>query len=175
MSSLSMRELLEAGAHFGHQTRVWSPKMSQYIFGSRNKIHIINLEKTVAKFDEAAKFLTNLAAQKGTILFVGTKRTSRDAIVAEAKRAGMPYVDQRWLGGMLTNFKTVKVSLKRLKEMEQKRAAIAAELSAELQKKKEAMAAKVGHNMQRFVKAYPNLNRGYKLHNLKNIRNKKEK
>ena len=94
--------------------------MSQYIFGSRNKIHIINLEKTVAKFDEAAKFLTNLAAQKGTILFVGTKRTSRDAIVAEAKRAGMPYVDQRWLGGMLTNFKTVKVSLKRLKEMEQK-------------------------------------------------------
>ena len=120
MSSLSMRELLEAGAHFGHQTRFWSPKMSQYIFGSRNKIHIINLEKTVAKFDEAAKFLTNLAAQKGTILFVGTKRTSRDAIVAEAKRAGMPYVDQRWLGGMLTNFKTVKVSLKRLKEMEQK-------------------------------------------------------
>ena len=99
MSSLSMRELLEAGAHFGHQTRFWSPKMSQYIFGSRNKIHIINLEKTVAKFDEAAKFLTNLAAQKGTILFVGTKRTSRDAIVAEAKRAGMPYVDQRWLGG----------------------------------------------------------------------------
>ena len=96
MSSLSMRELLEAGAHFGHQTRFWSPKMSQYIFGSRNKIHIINLEKTVAKFDEAAKFLTNLAAQKGTILFVGTKRTSRDAIVAEAKRAGMPYVDQRW-------------------------------------------------------------------------------
>ena len=95
MPSLSMRELLEAGAHFGHQTRFWSPKMSQYIFGSRNKIHIINLEKTVAKFDEAAKFLTNLAAQKGTILFVGTKRTSRDAIVAEAKRAGMPYVDQR--------------------------------------------------------------------------------
>ena len=118
MSSLSMRELLEAGAHFGHQTRFWSPKMSQYIFGSRNKIHIINLEKTVAKFDEAAKFLTNLAAQKGTILFVGTKRTSRDAIVAEAKRAGMPYVDQRWLGGMLTNFKTVKQSTKRLKEME---------------------------------------------------------
>ena len=119
MSSLSMRELLEAGAHFGHQTRFWSPKMSQYIFGSRNKIHIINLEKTVAKFDEAAKFLTNLAAQKGTILFVGTKRTSRDAIVAEAKRAGMPYVDQRWLGGMLTNFKTVRGTIKRLKDMEQ--------------------------------------------------------
>ena len=130
-----MRELLEAGAHFGHQTRFWSPKMSQYIFGSRNKIHIINLEKTVAKFDEAAKFLTNLAAQKGTILFVGTKRTSRDAIVAEAKRAGMPYVDQRWLGGMLTNFKTVKVSLKRLKEMEQK----VADGALEKMTKKEAL------------------------------------
>ena len=102
MSSLSMRELLEAGAHFGHQTRFWSPKMSQYIFGSRNKIHIINLEKTVAKFDEAAKFLNKPGrCKKGTILFVGTKRTSRDAIVAEAKRAGMPYVDQRWLGGTL--------------------------------------------------------------------------
>ena len=117
MSSLSMRELLEAGAHFGHQTRFWSPKMSQYIFGSRNKIHIINLEKTVAKFDEAAKFLTNLAAQKGTILFVGTKRTSRDAIVAEAKRAGMPYVDQRWLGGMLTNFKTIRGRVARLAQL----------------------------------------------------------
>lgn len=117
MSSLSMRELLEAGAHFGHQTRFWSPKMSQYIFGSRNKIHIINLEKTVAKFDEAAKFLTNLAAQKGTILFVGTKRTSRDAIVAEAKRAGMPYVDQRWLGGMLTNFKTMRGRVDRLNQL----------------------------------------------------------
>ena len=117
MSSLSMRELLEAGAHFGHQTRFWSPKMSQYIFGSRNKIHIINLEKTVAKFDEAAKFLTNLAAQKGTILFVGTKRTSRDAIVAEAKRAGMPYVDQRWLGGMLTNFETIRKRIRRLEQL----------------------------------------------------------
>ncbi len=119
MSSLSMRELLEAGAHFGHQTRFWNPKMSQYIFGSRNKIHIINLEKTVEKFDEAAKFLSDLAAQGGTILFVGTKRTSRDAIVEEAQRAGMPYVDQRWLGGMLTNFMTIRHSLKRLKEMEQ--------------------------------------------------------
>ncbi len=119
MSSLSMRELLEAGAHFGHQTRFWNPKMAQYIFGSRNKIHIINLEKTVDKFDEAAKFLSNLAAQGGTILFVGTKRTSRDAIVEEAQRAGVPYVDQRWLGGMLTNFKTVRRSLKRLKDMEQ--------------------------------------------------------
>lgn len=119
MATLSMRELLEAGAHFGHQTRFWDPKMAEYIFGQRNKIHIINLEKTVSAFDKAASFLTNLAAQHGTILFVGTKRTSREAIVEEAKRCGMPYVDQRWLGGMLTNFKTVKLSLKRLKEMEQ--------------------------------------------------------
>ena len=133
MSSLSMRELLEAGAHFGHQTRFWSPKMSQYIFGSRNKIHIINLEKTVAKFDEAAKFLTNLAAQKGTILFVGTKRTSRDAIVAEAKRAGMPYVDQRWLGGMLTNYKTIEQRIKRLNQLEK----MEAEGTLELLTKKE--------------------------------------
>ncbi|WP_300937206.1 30S ribosomal protein S2, partial [Turicimonas muris] len=96
MTTLSMRELLEAGAHFGHQTRFWSPKMAQYIFGSRNKIHIINLEKTVEGFNDAAKFLTDLAANGGTILFVGTKRTSREAIVEEAKRAGMPYVDQRW-------------------------------------------------------------------------------
>lgn len=135
MSSLSMRELLEAGAHFGHQTRFWDPKMGPYIFGSRNKIHIINLEKTVSMFDEAAKFLKELAAQKGTVLFVGTKRTSRDAIVEEAKRAGMPYVDQRWLGGMLTNFKTVKVSLKRLKEMEQ----LVADGGLEKMTKKEAL------------------------------------
>ena len=115
--SVSMREMLEAGCHFGHQTRFWNPKMAQYIFGARNKIHIINLEKTVAKFDEAAKFLTNLAAQKGTILFVGTKRTSRDAILAEAKRAGMPYVDQRWLGGMLTNFETIRKRIRRLEQL----------------------------------------------------------
>lgn len=135
MSTLSMRELLETGAHFGHQTRFWNPKMGQYIFGSRNKIHIINLEKTVSMFDEAAKFLSNLAAQGGKILFVGTKRTSRDAIVAEAQRCGMPYVDQRWLGGMLTNFKTVKVSLKRLKDMEQ----LVADGGLEKMTKKEAL------------------------------------
>ncbi len=135
MTTLSMRELLEAGAHFGHQTRFWNPKMAEYIFGQRNKIHIINLEKTVAAFDEAAKFLTNLSAQRGTVLFVGTKRTSRDAIVAEATRCGMPYVDQRWLGGMLTNFKTVKVSLKRLKDMEQ----TVAEGGLEKMTKKEAL------------------------------------
>lgn len=135
MSTLSMRELLEAGAHFGHQTRFWNPKMAEYIFGQRNKIHVINLEKTVAAFDDAAKFLTNLSAQRGTVLFVGTKRTSREAIVAEATRVGMPYVDQRWLGGMLTNFKTVKVSLKRLKDMEQ----TVAEGGLEKMTKKEAL------------------------------------
>lgn len=118
MSSLSMRELLEAGAHFGHQTRFWSPKMSQYIFGSRNKIHIINLEKTVVKFEEAVKFARNLSAKGGKILFVDTKRGGRDIIVEQAQRAGCCYVDQRWLGGTLTNFKTVKLTIKRLKDME---------------------------------------------------------
>ncbi len=119
MSTLSMRELLEAGAHFGHQTRFWNPKMSQYIFGSRNKIHIINLEQTVDRFNEAAKFITDLVSKGGTVLFVGTKRTSRDAVVEEAQRAGMPYVEQRWLGGMMTNFKTIRRSIKHLKDMEQ--------------------------------------------------------
>lgn len=133
--SVSMREMLEAGVHFGHQTRFWNPKMSQYIFGSRNKIHIINLEKTVEKFDEAAKFLRNLAANRGTILFVGTKRQAREIIVEEASRAGCPFVDQRWLGGMLTNFKTVKVSIKRLKDMEQ----TLAEGGLERMTKKEAL------------------------------------
>jgi small subunit ribosomal protein S2 len=117
--SVSMREMLEAGVHFGHQTRFWNPKMAPYIFGHRNKIHIINLERTLENFNAATKFVRQLTANRGTILFVGTKRQARDIIVEEAKRSGMPYVDQRWLGGMLTNFKTVKVSLKRLKEMEQ--------------------------------------------------------
>jgi small subunit ribosomal protein S2 len=117
--SVTMREMLEAGVHFGHQTRFWNPKMAQYIFGHRNKIHIINLERTMENFQGATKFIRQLTANRGTVLFVGTKRQARDIIVEEATRAGMPYVDQRWLGGMLTNFKTVKVSLKRLKEMEQ--------------------------------------------------------
>ncbi len=117
--SVTMREMLEAGVHFGHQTRFWNPKMAQYIFGHRNKIHIVNLERTMENFQGATKFVRQLTANRGTILFVGTKRQARDIIVEEATRAGMPYVDQRWLGGMLTNFKTVKVSLKRLKEMEQ--------------------------------------------------------
>ena len=117
--SFTMREMLEAGVHFGHQTRFWNPKMAPFIFGHRNKIHIINLEKTVPLFHEANKFARQLAAKRGTILFVGTKRQAREVVAAEAARAGMPYVDQRWLGGMLTNFKTVKGSIKRLKDMEQ--------------------------------------------------------
>ena len=117
--SVSMRQMLEAGVHFGHQTRFWNPKMAPYIFGHRNKIHIINLERTVEAFAAASKFVRQLTANRGTVLFVGTKRQAREIIVEEAQRASMPYVDQRWLGGMLTNFKTIKTSIKRLKEMEQ--------------------------------------------------------
>ena len=116
--SVSMREMLEAGVHFGHQTRFWNPKMAPFIFGHRNKIHIINLEKTLPLFNEAMKFTRSLAAKRGTVLMVGTKRQARDVIAMEAKRCGMPYVDQRWLGGMMTNFKTVKGSLKKVKEMQ---------------------------------------------------------
>ncbi|MCZ4312045.1 30S ribosomal protein S2 [Comamonadaceae bacterium G21597-S1] len=115
--SVTMREMLEAGVHFGHQTRFWNPKMAPYIFGHRNKIHIINLEKSLPMFQEAAKFVRQLTARRGTVLMVGTKRQARETVAAEAQRAGVPYVDQRWLGGMLTNFKTVKTSIKRLKEM----------------------------------------------------------
>jgi len=116
--SVTMRQMLEAGVHFGHQTRYWNPKMAPYIFGHRNKIHIINLEKTLALYQDALKFVRQLAANKGNILFVGTKRQAREILHEEAVRCGMPYVDHRWLGGMLTNFKTVKQSIKRLKEME---------------------------------------------------------
>ncbi len=115
--SVTMREMLEAGVHFGHQTRFWNPRMAPFIYGHRNKIHIINLERTLPKFEEAMKFARQLSARRGTILMVGTKRQAREVIASEALRAGMPYVDQRWLGGMLTNFKTVKASLKKLKEM----------------------------------------------------------
>ncbi|MDD2546600.1 MAG: 30S ribosomal protein S2 [Burkholderiaceae bacterium] len=115
--SVTMREMLEAGVHFGHQTRFWNPKMAPYIFGHRNKIHIINLEKSLPLFQDAAKFAKQLAANRGTILMVGTKRQAREILSTEAQRAGVPYVDQRWLGGMLTNFKTVKTSIKRLKDM----------------------------------------------------------
>ncbi|MBP9150183.1 MAG: 30S ribosomal protein S2, partial [Rhodoferax sp.] len=115
--AVTMREMLEAGVHFGHQTRFWNPKMAPFIFGHRNKIHIINLEKSLPMFQEAAKFARQISAKRGTVLMVGTKRQARETVAAEAQRAGVPYVDQRWLGGMLTNFKTVKTSIKRLKDM----------------------------------------------------------
>jgi len=113
-----MRQMLEAGVHFGHQTRFWNPKMAPYIFGHRNKIHIVNLEKTVVMFNDALKEVRKIAAKKGTILFVATKRQAREIIREEATRCGMPFVDQRWLGGMLTNFKTVQTSIKRLRDLE---------------------------------------------------------
>jgi len=116
--AVTMRQMLEAGVHFGHQTRFWNPKMAPFIFGHRNKIHIINLEKTLPMYNDALKYARQLAANRGTIQFVGTKRQSRDTIAEEAGRAGMPYVNTRWLGGMLTNFKTLKSSIKKLKDME---------------------------------------------------------
>ena len=121
--TVSMREMLEAGVHFGHQTRFWNPKMAPFIYGHRNKIHIINLEKTLPLFNDAMKFIRQLASRRGNILMVGTKRQAREVISQEALRAGMPFVDQRWLGGMLTNFKTVKGSLKKLKDMQATREA----------------------------------------------------
>jgi small subunit ribosomal protein S2 len=130
-----MREMLEAGVHFGHQTRFWNPKMAPYIFGHRNKIHIVNLEKTMVMFQDAMKYIRQLSANRGTIMMVGTKRQARDIIAAEAQRAGVPFVDQRWLGGTLTNFKTIKTSIKRLKEME----AAIADGSVEKMSKKEAL------------------------------------
>ena len=117
--SVTMRQMLEAGVHFGHQTRYWNPKMADYIFGHRNKIHIVNLEKTMQMYQDAMKYVRQLASNRGTILFVGTKRQAREIVSEEARRAGMPFVDHRWLGGMLTNFKTVKASIKRLKDLEQ--------------------------------------------------------
>jgi small subunit ribosomal protein S2 len=116
--SMTMRQMLEAGVHFGHQTRYWNPKMAPFIFGHRNKIHIVNLEKSLPMFEEAMKFVRQLASNKGSILFVGTKRQAREIVAEEAARAGMPYVSHRWLGGMLTNFKTVKQSVKRLNDLE---------------------------------------------------------
>jgi len=118
MAKASMRDMLGAGVHFGHQTRFWNPKMLPYIFGERNKIHIINLEKTLPLYQDAVNFLGRMAASQGRILFVGTKRAAQSVISEQAKRCGMPYVDRRWLGGMLTNFKTVRQSIKRLKDLE---------------------------------------------------------
>jgi small subunit ribosomal protein S2 len=115
--SVTMRQMLEAGVHFGHQTRYWNPKMAPFIFGHRNKIHIINLEQTMVMFQDALKHVRSLSANKGTVLFVGTKRQAREIIKEEAERCGSPYVDHRWLGGMLTNFKTVRQSIKRLKDL----------------------------------------------------------
>ena len=133
--SVTMRGMLEAGVHFGHQTRYWNPKMAPYIFGHRNKIHIINLEKSIVMYDEAMKFVRKLAANKGNIMFVGTKRQAREIVREEASRAGAPFVDHRWLGGMLTNFKTVKGSIKRLHDLD----AMVAEGNAEKLSKKEAL------------------------------------
>ncbi len=118
MSAVSMRQMLEAGVHFGHQTRYWNPKMANYLFGSRNKIHIINLEKTLPMFNDAMNYLGQMTANKGTVLLVGTKKSARKVVAEEAVRCGMPYVNHRWLGGMLTNFKTIKKSISRLKELE---------------------------------------------------------
>ena len=133
--SVTMRQMLEAGVHFGHQTRFWNPKMAPFIFGARNKIHIINLEKSLPMYQDALKFVRQLASNKGTILFVGTKRQAREIVMEDAQRAGMPYVDSRWLGGMLTNYKTVKGSIKRLKELE----AMVADGSLEKLSKKEGL------------------------------------
>jgi small subunit ribosomal protein S2 len=132
--NVSMREMLEAGVHFGHQTRFWNPKMAPYIYGHRNKIHIINLEKTQPLFSDAMKFVRQLASKRGTILMIGTKRQAREVIALEARRCGMPFVDQRWLGGMMTNFKTVKGSLKKLKDMQAQ-----IESGTEIRIKKEAL------------------------------------
>lgn len=139
--SVTMRQMLEAGVHFGHQTRYWNPKMESFIFGERNKIHIINLEKTLPLFQEASKYIKNLAANKGRILFVGTKRQAREIVKEEAERANCPYVNHRWLGGMLTNFKTVKQSIKRLHELE----AMMNDGSLDKLTKKEALTIKRDH------------------------------
>lgn len=118
MSKTSMRQMLEAGVHFGHQTRYWNPKMAPYIFGHRNKIHIVNLEKSLPLFNDAMNFIGKLSSKGGKVLFVGTKRSARDTVREEAERCNMPYVNFRWLGGMMTNFKTIKQSIKRLKDLE---------------------------------------------------------
>lgn len=118
MSNVTMREMLEAGVHFGHQTRYWNPSMAPYLFGQRNKIHIINLEKTLPLYEEALNYVSKMASKKGTILFVGTKRSAQSIVAEEAKRCGMPFINRRWLGGLLTNFKTVRGSINRLKEIE---------------------------------------------------------
>ncbi|MGZ5072170.1 MAG: 30S ribosomal protein S2 [Usitatibacter sp.] len=144
--SVTMRQMLEAGVHFGHQTRYWNPKMAPYIFGARNKIHIINLEKSLPMYQDALKYVRQLTANKGQILFVGTKRQAREIVKEEAQRAGAPYVDYRWLGGMLTNFKTVKGSIKRLKDMD---AMIADGSMERLSKKEQLLNAREREKLER--------------------------
>ena len=153
--SVTMREMLEAGVHFGHQTRFWNPKMAPYIFGHRNKIHIVNLEKTMVMFQDAMKYIRQLSANRGTIMMVGTKRQARDIIAAEAQRAGVPFVDQRWLGGTLTNFKTIKTSIKRLKEME---AAIADGSVEKMSKKEALMFNRELHKLQKAIGGIKDMN-----------------
>lgn len=147
MTAVTMRQMLEAGIHFGHQTKFWCPKMAPYIFGSRNRIHIVNLEKTLQKYNEAIAFVKKLSANGGNILFIDTKRQAREIIATEAQRAGAAYVDQRWLGGMMTNFKTVKSSVKRLKEME---SAVAA---GELDKKTKKEALMFSRELEKLQKS----------------------
>ncbi|MGZ5036777.1 MAG: 30S ribosomal protein S2 [Usitatibacter sp.] len=146
--SVTMRQMLEAGVHFGHQTRYWNPKMAPYIFGARNKIHIINLEKSLPMYQDALKYVRQLTANKGQILFVGTKRQAREIVKEEAQRAGAPYVDYRWLGGMLTNFKTVKGSIKRLKDMD---AMIADGSMERLSKKEQLLNAREREKLERLL------------------------
>jgi len=151
--SVTMREMLEAGVHFGHQTRFWNPKMAPFIFGHRNKIHIINLEKSLPMFQEASKFVRQLSARRGTILMVGTKRQAREIVAQEAQRAGVPFVDQRWLGGMLTNFKTVKTSIKRLKDMKVQQEAGLDTMS----KKEQLMFARELHKLEKDIGGIQNM------------------
>lgn len=148
MTQVSMRDLLQAGAHFGHQTRFWNPKMDQYIFGARNKIHIINLEHTVPAFNEALEYVKRLASNKNNIMFVGTKRAAGKIIQEQAERCGMPYVSHRWLGGMLTNYKTVRASIKRLRELEEQEAD---GTFARLTKKEALMRTRVKDKLERSV------------------------
>lgn len=155
MSNVTMRQMLEAGVHFGHQTRFWNPKMASYIFGQRNKIHIVNLEKTMVKYNEAMAFVRKLSSNRGTILFVGTKRQAREIVAEEAGRAGMPFVDERWLGGMLTNFKTVKQSIKRLKDME---AQVEEGTTAKVSKKEALMASRELAKLQTSIGGIKDMN-----------------
>ncbi len=154
MSQINMRELLQAGAHFGHQTRYWNPKMDQYIFGARNKIHIINLEHTVPAFNEALELVKRMAANKNKVLFVGTKRAAGKIIKEQAERADMPYVSHRWLGGMLTNYKTIRASIKRLRDLE---AQVSDGTFAKLTKKEALMRSRDMEKLERSIGGIKNM------------------